>query len=236
MATSARSSAWPAVEPIDGIRRAFAAKAITPGGEDDISGRHEVWDFEAVAGVTKAGRQLSLIHPALACIAMGLLISCAEQPKPPPPPAPIVEEIPPPEHILVRRRHVPRPARKPEPPLAPPSEAEAVGEPASTAVEPVPVEPVPGMPAVTMPLQPSQLIGLDEAGAMRLFGAATTETAQPPAKVWRYAISSCELDLYFYYDLRSARMRTLRYSFKGEAADKEKEQACMDAIAAARRG
>lgn len=170
----------------------------------------------------------------LGAAAAGLLVSCAEQRQPPPPPAPLVEELPPPEPIVVQRRRVPRPSHKPPPP-APVSEAEAVGEPGPPMMEPATAQPHAALP------QPKQLVGLDEAAATRLFGAATSETAEPPAKVWRYAVASCELDLYFYYDLRSARMRTLRYTFKGEAAqgeaaDKDRQQACIDAIAAAHHG
>ena len=164
----------------------------------------------------------------LASIAIGLLASCAQPPKPPPP-APIAEEIPPPPRIWVRRHHVPRPPRKPEPPVE--TATPATGEAALAMIEPTPTT-----PAATAPLQPKQLVGLDEASATRLLGAASAESEQPPAKVWHYAAGNCGLDLYFYYDLRSSRMRTLRYSFKGDAVDTTTEQECMNAIAAARRG
>jgi hypothetical protein len=96
------------------------------------------------------------------------------------------------------------------------------------------VEPeTPGQPAVSAP-QASELIGLDEPAATRLLGEPAERTAQSPAKIWRYKTTACELDLYFYLDLRSGRMRTLRYEFKGEAADPARHQNCLRDLVAAR--
>ena len=86
-----------------------------------------------------------------------------------------------------------------------------------------------------VPSQP-ELIGLDESGAMRLLGPATEKSDEPPATVWRYKTASCELDLFFYLDLRSGRMRTLHYSFKGEGAAVARRQECWRSLIAARGG
>ena len=85
-------------------------------------------------------------------------------------------------------------------------------------------------------LIPSQaeLIGLDQSGAMRLLGQATEKSDEPPATVWRYKTASCELDLFFYLDLRSGRMRTLHYSFKGEGAEVARRQECWRSLIASR--
>ena len=90
-----------------------------------------------------------------------------------------------------------------------------------------------GPPAVTAP-QAGELIGLDEAAATRLLGEAAERTEQSPAMIWRYKTAACELDLYFYLDLRSGRMRTLHYAFKGDAADPAKRQNCLRDLVAAR--
>jgi hypothetical protein len=180
--------------------------------------------------VRKSDRRSWLLYPMLAGIAGGVLASCA-QPAKPPPPVQAVEEAPPPHLWVRRRRHVPRPLRKPE--LPPEAAAAAAGE---TALAMSELGPAAGAGGVPQPLQPSELVGLDEAGAIRLLGAATAEAAEPPAKVWRYAVASCELDLYFYFDLKSARMRALRYTFKDGATDPAEQQQCLGAIAAARRG
>ena len=86
-----------------------------------------------------------------------------------------------------------------------------------------------------IPSQP-ELIGLDQSGAMRLLGPATEKSDEPPATVWRYKTASCELDLFFYLDLRSGRMRTLHYSFKGDGAEVARRQECLRSLFASRGG
>jgi hypothetical protein len=80
----------------------------------------------------------------------------------------------------------------------------------------------------------SKLIGLDQPAAQHLFGTATEQSEVPPATVWRYRSASCELDLFFYLDLRSGKMRTLHYSFKGDAADPAQQQECLRSLVVAR--
>ena len=81
-----------------------------------------------------------------------------------------------------------------------------------------------------------ELIGLDQSGALRLLGPATEKSDEPPATVWRYKTASCELDLFFYLDLRSGRMRTLHYSFKGEGAEFARRQECWRSLIASQGG
>ena len=80
-------------------------------------------------------------------------------------------------------------------------------------------------------LDRSHLIGLDEPAARRLLGAATEQSEAPPAKIWRYRAANCELDLFFYLDLRSGKMRTLHYAFKGDQGGGED---CLHSVLAAR--
>jgi hypothetical protein len=101
-------------------------------------------------------------------------------------------------------------------------------------ISPEPAGPGPS-PPVASPPQAKELIGLDQPAATRLFGAATERTEEPPATVWRYKTATCELDLYFYLDLRSGRMRTLHYAFRGDAADAAGRQNCLREIVTARR-
>jgi uncharacterized protein YndB with AHSA1/START domain len=71
---------------------------------------------------------------------------------------------------------------------------------------------------------------------MRLLGTAAEQFDQPPAMVWRYKTATCELDLFFYLDLRSGQMRTLHYSFKGDATDTARREDCVRSLVAARGG
>ncbi len=81
-------------------------------------------------------------------------------------------------------------------PASPPSDAEAI----STSLG----------PAGSLPPKASELVGMDQPAATRLFGAAAERSEQPPATVWRYKNATCELDLFFYLDLRSGGQDCLR--------------------------
>jgi hypothetical protein len=165
-----------------------------------------------VAKLMSPGRWRALVYPALVGLAAGMLAACAAEQKPVPPTVATVE-APPPEPAPPPRRPVrpiPRPAPKPTPPqdaLAAPGAAEMAGVGYRGA-----------------------LIGLDPAAAARLFGQASEKSEKSPARVWRYKTDTCELDLFFYLDLRSGKMRTLHYSFKGDAGDLAKRQECLRAI------
>jgi hypothetical protein len=102
--------------------------------------------------------------------------------------------------------HVPRPGRKPKPP------------PATD----------PSLPDAT------ELIGLDQSGATRLLGPAAERFEKPPAAVWRFKNGNCELDLFFYLDLRSNQMRTLHYALKGDGGDPARRQDCLKSLHLAR--
>lgn len=86
-------------------------------------------------------------------------------------------------------------------------------------------EPPPRLPP------PAGLVGLEERDAVRFFGNAAERSEEPPATVWRYRTENCELDLYFYLDLKSGRMRALRYAFSGDAIDVTSQEDCLRAIA-----
>ena len=196
----------------------------------------------------RAGRRPLLLYLALVSIGAGLLASCVGKEGPQPqnsaasllPPALETPASPPP---------VPRPARKPAPPsgVEPTPSTEggttAMATPSQSGVALPPSSSAPsGSEAVTTslgptgsaPLQTSELIGLDQSAAARLFGPATERSERPPATVWRYKNASCELDLFFYLDLRSGRMRTLHYALKGDGSDTTRRQDCLRSLLAER--
>jgi hypothetical protein len=98
-------------------------------------------------------------------------------------------------------------------------------------IEPGAAPPASG-PAAAAPPQVQELIGLDQAAAARLLGTAVERREEPPATIWHYKTANCELDLFFYLDLRSGRMRTLHYKFRGDAADSAARQHCLENLAA----
>jgi hypothetical protein len=169
--------------------------------------------------VTRAFWRQALWYPALLGLGTSLLSACTSTPSSPSPAAPFHASREEPRWQPPPWRIIPRPARKPTPPAT-------SGEQATTK----PVTPRP----LAAPPQAGNLIGLDQPRAARLFGKATEKIAQPPATVWRYKAASCELDLFFYLDLRSGQMRTLHYAFKGDVDNTEKRQDCLRAIVADR--
>jgi hypothetical protein len=176
--------------------------------------------------VIQAFWRRALRCPALLSLATSFLSACAgtqSGPPPVPPPQALREEPPRPPPRL--RPPVPRPARKPASPApgAPPAQSGGATPPQRVAKATLAAPPAAG-----------ELIGLDKQKAIRLFGKAAETITQPPATVWRYKAPSCQLDLFFYLDLRSGRMRTLHYAFKGDVGDLQKRQDCLRAIVAAR--
>ncbi len=197
-------------------------------------------------------RRWSLVYPALLSLGAGVLASCAAHEPQPPPQTSAVRPLPPHPETPAVHGAAPRPARKPTPPPpagtpAPGPDGEDLATTGSKSTEgaagPESSSPPSDLAALStspgrhgeIPSQP-ELIGLDQSGAMRLLGPPTETSDEPPATVWRYKTASCELDLYFYLDLRSGRMRTLHYSFKGEAAEVARRQECWRSLIAARGG
>ena len=176
-----------------------------------------------------AGWRHRLLPAALLGLGASALVSCGAILIQPPRQTAVVQPSPQPAPVTLPPRPVPHPARKPTPPPGADGQGSGSGDQALAAVGPEAT----GPEAVTTP-QASELIGLDEAAATRLLGQATERTEQSPATIWRYNTAACELDLYFYLDLRSGRMRTLHYAFKGDASDPAKRQNCLRDLVAAR--
>lgn len=176
-----------------------------------------------LASLNRSARWRSLVYPTLMSLGVGLLASCAETPPPPPPQKVAIQPPPPTPPPPPRRRVYSLPARKPSPP------PENVPGPAQSDTQAMAFATTPPPPP---PPSTSQLVGLDQPGATRLFGAATEQTEAPPATVWRYRSPTCELDLFFYLDLRSGKMRTLHYAFKDDQGGSED---CLRSLVAARR-
>lgn len=193
-------------------------------------------------GLTRTERRGSLVYPALMSLGVGMLASCAA--KPPPASTPTLAIGPPPAlppAPAPRRRMFPVPQRKPVPPpvagAAPESADEAIAmtEPGAVGEPGAGGEPGAAMPAPQAAApQARQLVGLDQPAATHLFGAASEQSSVPPATVWRYRNATCELDLFFYLDLRSGKMRTLHYKFKGGTADPAGQQDCLRSLVVAR--
>jgi outer membrane biosynthesis protein TonB len=171
-----------------------------------------------------------LLYPALVSLGLGMLASCAEEPPPPPPKVAVAPVLPPPPPPRPHRV-LQHPSHKPAPPPEPESPVPESGDTAAAIVEPDAAT----HPPAPAPVPRSQeLIGLDQTAVKRLFGAAAEQSDQPPATVWRYRSATCGLDFYFYLDLRSGQMRTLHYTFNGDAADPAGRQNCLKSLVVTR--
>ena len=181
-----------------------------------------------MSGLLHRERRSSPVSTALLGPIVIVLSSCAAS-QPQPAPQAYASHPTPRVTLPTNTSLVPRPARKPTPP---PSELHpAPGGAASTvstskAPEETNAAETSSPPSETAAVSSSpdlpgqmashvELIGLDQSAATRLFGPAAEKSDEPPATVWRYKAAGCELDLFFYLDLRSGRMRTLHYALKG---------------------
>jgi hypothetical protein len=132
--------------------------------------------------------------------------------------------------------------RKPTRPHHPPVTGSPTTAAASEALPEAPPEPpeMPGVPSEAPAEEPAQtalagpspaeLIGIDELRTTALLGPAAAMEERAPATVWHYKGARCSLDLTFYMEMRSGRMRTLHAEFKGDATTPERRQACLKAI------
>jgi hypothetical protein len=85
---------------------------------------------------------------------------------------------------------------------------------------------------VVPPAEASEdLVGLDEQRAIELLGPPATTEDRAPARIWHYKSSHCELDLVFYMEMHTGRMRTLHYDFKSGADNATQRRVCLTSIA-----
>ena len=125
-----------------------------------------------------------------------------QPPQEPEPPPP-----PPP-----RKPPVPTPAQAPQPPQE---------EVATTTTEPLP--PV---------ADPNDLIGLDQPQTEALLGSPSERSEAAPGRIWHYDGRNCELEIYFYLDLKSQVMRALHYEVKShDPAEPTRERCFADLVA-----
>ena len=182
------------------------------------------------SGATSIREQGSLGGGLPWCAAMvGLalmLAACAAAEKPYVP-GPFAQDVRSPPRKAMPRH--PRPVAHPATPATAPgveAAAPAVAAPEPEAVEAQPAE---SQTAYAVPSS-ADLVGLDQQRAVALLGPAAQTDTRSPATVWHYKSGRCELDIAFYMEMRSGRMRSLHYDFRGEAANPEQRRACLKSI------
>jgi hypothetical protein len=74
--------------------------------------------------------------------------------------------------------------------------------------------PVPRPVAKPNVLDPKILVGLDQVAVEDLIGKPLDIYDEPPATVWSYKGEACSLDVYFFLDIGTHKMRALSYDVK----------------------
>lgn len=96
------------------------------------------------------------------------------------------------------------------------------------------VKPPSTRPAPSPSFPPDRLKGLDEAAARRLLGEPAQQIERPPARLWRYDVSGCQLALALYPDVASQSWRVLSYEVTPQGAAPLAGAACVGRLTAGR--
>ena len=121
--------------------------------------------------------------------------------------------------------------------ISPPAESvAAAASPTPPAPPPTPPDVVPlpehkpdaagAAPAAAGP-NPKELVGLDFRETEAFLGLPTKQEEKPPAKVWTYSGTDCELTIFFYADINTQEFRALTYEFRGNEATGGSDDQCL---------
>lgn len=113
----------------------------------------------------------------------------------------------------------------PPPPAAPPPPETQRAMTTPPTARP-PVSPVP--PA--MPNDPVILVGLSQEQANAMLGPPSSIRQETPATVWAYRIGDCQLDLFFYEDVKTRRQQSLAYELQTREKTDQAQRACFNRI------
>ncbi|MGE0118541.1 MAG: hypothetical protein AB7S71_12595 [Dongiaceae bacterium] len=112
-------------------------------------------------------------------------------------------------------------AASPTPPAPPPAPPDVVPLP-----EHKPEAAAGAVPAAAGP-DPKELVGLDFGETEALLGLPTKQEEKPPAKVWTYSGTDCELTIFFYADINTQEFRALTYEVTGNEATGGSDDQCL---------
>ena len=116
-----------------------------------------------------------------------------------------------------------------------PQVASNVPRPRPPARKPAPlVKPAPPTPPITPPepeaaaVAPSDLVGFDFPGVLRVLRRPDTVQNSALSIVWTYAQSDCTLQLYFYPDIQTRIFHLLKFDLKDSSGEKPSDSSsCM---------
>jgi hypothetical protein len=128
------------------------------------------------------------------------------------------------------------PPRKPTPPSPGVVGRVSADGDAEQAPPPSAQQQLTGLPAPSVPPARNldRLIGLDQSRVIAVLGSPRSQSESPPATVWHFGGTNCDLDVYFYVDQPSQVMRALRYEVRGHGASDSSARRCYEALVNAR--
>jgi len=115
----------------------------------------------------------------------------------------------------------PPPAPAPVTPVAPKP------PPPPQAAPPLPERKPDSATATAPAVDAKQLVGLTFNETTNLLGLPTKKEEKPPAEVWTYDNEGCELDIFFYADIKTREYRALTYEIKGTQASGGSNDQCL---------
>jgi hypothetical protein len=77
----------------------------------------------------------------------------------------------------------------------------------------------------------TQLVGLSQSDATRLFGLPAESKDLPPSKIWTYHSPVCDMKLFFYPEVGGANFRALTYQIDERGAYDATHNACLSSLA-----
>lgn len=146
--------------------------------------------------MSASGHSRHWLYVGISCLTFGLLSGCADQPEATAPPAPLVAADP--------------PALKPTDTALPPPIVKAA--PKARRKPPAHEASKSQVDKTVTPVEPKALIGKDPSAVQDLLGLPARISHRDVSLVWSYKYSGCEVELYFYPDIKTSVFHVLQYA------------------------
>jgi hypothetical protein len=165
----------------------------------------------------------SVLRPLVLIALATLLSACAGILPPRDQPAPVQASVPAAEAPAVPAAPAPAPSTEPQRATTTPPTARPPAAPPAAVLPAVPNDPV-------------MLVGLTQEQANAMLGPPLSIRQETPATVWAYRIGDCQLDLFFYEDVKTKRQQSLAYELQTREKTDQAQRACFNRIWTAKNG
>ena len=76
-------------------------------------------------------------------------------------------------------------------------------------------------------VSPKTLVGKSEQQLVAFLGQPASVREEPPALVWQYVGRACQVDIFFYFDIKSQDFRSLAYKFYKDSGSTQRDAECL---------